>query len=179
MRTCRLHLLPVSALDAESMHRGLQALNLYRFIPGEPPASVDELRARYKRLESGRSTDGKQLWYNWVILDVASKCHIGFVQATMDIEDTYGCLLAYVLFEEAWGYGYGREAVGAVIQHLLRTLKCSTFKALIDTRNAPSINLVESLGFSKVATHLAADYFKGSQSDEFEYLLYFGEPHYA
>lgn len=173
MRISRLRLVPILARDAENMHRGLQAVSLYRFIPGEPPASVEDLRSRYARLESGRSPDGRERWYNWIVRNAASDNHAGFVQATIGAEDGSICSLAYVLFEEDWGRGFAREAVGAVIEHLSRALKCSKFRALIDTRNARSISLVESLGFSRAATHLAADFFKGSQSDEFEYLLHF------
>jgi ribosomal-protein-alanine N-acetyltransferase len=41
----------------------------------------------------------------------------------------------------------------------------------IDTRNTPSIALVERLGFHRAETKLEADFFKGTRSDEYIYRL--------
>jgi len=171
LHTERLRLSPVSRRDAVNMYQGLQASALYRFIPGEPPKSLEALANRYGSLESGLSPDGREHWVNWLAHDASFGSPLGFVQATVPIEDNSICTVAYVFFEEFWGQGYAREALKEMIRHLAVTARCHSFKALIDSRNLRSIGVVESLGFSLVATHLAADFFKGSQSDEFEYSL--------
>lgn len=43
--------------------------------------------------------------------------------------------------------GYAREAVGAVIGHLFATRPLTELTADVDPRNAPSLKLLESLGF--------------------------------
>ena len=167
----RLRLTPIGAADAAAMYRGLQSPRLYDYIPDEPPSSIDAIAQRYARLACGRSPDGSERWYNWVVRDAVDDRPLGFVQATTGIDQDTPCLLAYVIFEPAWGRGIGREAVSALIAHLRDALGRIEFKALIDTRNARSIGLVESLQFRRVATHVAADHFKGAQSDEYEYRL--------
>jgi RimJ/RimL family protein N-acetyltransferase len=167
----RLRLTPIGAADAAGMYPGLQSPRLYDYIPDAPPSSIDALAQRYARLARGRSPDGGELWYNWVVREALDDRPLGFVQATIGIDESSPCLLAYVIFEPAWGRGIGREAVSALIAHLRDTLGRIEFKALIDTRNARSIGLVESLQFRRVATHVAADYVKGEQSDEYEYRL--------
>ena len=167
--SARLRLTPIGAADAAAMYPGLQSPRLYDFIADEPPSSIEALAQRYARLALGRSPDGSERWYNWVVRDAVDDEPLGFVQATIGIEEGAPCLLAYVIFEHAWGHGIGREAVSALIAHLRETLGRIEFKALIDTRNTRSIGLVESLQFRRVATHVAADHFKGAQSDEYEY----------
>ena len=39
---------------------------LYAFTGGQPP-TLDELRARYRRLAVGRSADGSEEWHNWIV----------------------------------------------------------------------------------------------------------------
>jgi RimJ/RimL family protein N-acetyltransferase len=170
--SARLRLVPICAADAQAMYPGLKNPRLYDFIPGDPPDSVDSLAARYARLAGGRSPDGSERWYNWVVRDVAHDEPLGFVQATAGVAEGASCLLAYVILEQAWGRGIGREAIGALVEHLRHRLGPLSFRALIDTRNTRSIRLVEALGFRRVATHLAADHFKGAQSDEHEYALH-------
>jgi [ribosomal protein S5]-alanine N-acetyltransferase len=173
LTTERLRISPLGPSDAKEMYGILQDQSIYRFIPSEPPASEAALRDRYGVLAAARSPDGRELWYNWIIREARSSACLGYVQATICLAAPSTCLLAYALIGEARGRGLGRESVGAVVGHLRRQAECSTFKALIDTRNVRSSHLVESLGFAKTKTIEAADYFKGSKSDEFEYQLRF------
>ncbi|KFL91992.1 hypothetical protein AmDm5_0433 [Acetobacter malorum] len=47
----------------------------------------------------------------------------------------------------------------------------TTVRAFVDTRNIGSVSLLEKLGFSRKKTIENADFFKGNQSDEYEYVL--------
>ena len=55
------------------------------------------------------------------------------------------------------------------LNHLFETFSVPSLIAEIDTRNAASIRLVESLGFSQILERKDADFFKGQTSHEFTY----------
>jgi hypothetical protein len=77
----------------------------------QPPASVDALRARYAKLESRRSGDGREQWLNWVIrMDGAGL--IGYVQATVHANGS--AAIAYEMASAHWGRGLGRAATEAM-----------------------------------------------------------------
>jgi [ribosomal protein S5]-alanine N-acetyltransferase len=67
--------------------------------------------------------------------------------------------------------GFAAEAVKGVLDWLDKELKSISTKAWVDTRNEASIKLLERLRFKKIETLQAADFFKGSSSDEFVFLL--------
>ena len=92
---------------------------------------------------------------------------MGTVEATLRADDT--ALLAYMIFTPFQRRGYAREGCARVLQHLVRDYGVRLVIAEIDTRNQPSIALVESLGFIRTATRHAADFFKGASSDEYRY----------
>lgn len=57
--------------------------------------------------------------------------------------------LGYALRRSAWGHGYAREAVAAVIGHTFGTLGLNRLEADIDPRNEASARLLERLGFRR------------------------------
>jgi RimJ/RimL family protein N-acetyltransferase len=151
------------------MFDGLSDPVCYRYIPQDPPASVESLIIRYRQLESGRSPDGTQAWLNWALIDRDGKAH-GYVQATVDMLSKEA-QLAYFVFSRSQRQGYAKEALDRLIPALRETYGVAKFGAEIDTRNVASIRLVESLGFMLTQHVLNADEFKGSISDEFHYSL--------
>lgn len=57
--------------------------------------------------------------------------------------------LGYMLASSAWGQGYMREALEAFISHAFNGLDLNRLEADTDPRNAPSIRLLQGLGFVK------------------------------
>ena len=83
---------------------------LYVFTGGEP-ASLPELRERYRRQAVGCSPDGSQRWLNWVVRRREDGRAVGTVQSTVTVEG------AVLVAELAWvvatphqghGCGYGK-----------------------------------------------------------------------
>lgn len=142
--------------------------SIYQYIPVEPPASVAQLEARFEQLESRRSPDGSELWLNWAIYFAPGQRYAGLVQATLRPEGE--AMLAYEL-TGVRGEGIATEACAAVSAELAGYYGVASLLAYVDTRNAPSIRLLERLGFSQVETISRADYFKGAWSDEFVYRM--------
>ncbi len=75
-----------SVAHAEALYPLLQDERLYTYIPQEPPLSVEALAARYQRLATRRSPDGRQVWLNWAARLHARQEYVGMFQATIDAD---------------------------------------------------------------------------------------------
>lgn len=147
LATPRLVLEPLTRRHAAEMFEALSDHAIYRYIDEARPASVDALAARYTRLESRRSGDGREHWLNWVVREPASGKAVGFVQASV-LENGTG-FVAYVIAPASQGLGYGREATAAMIAELERGYGVKRLCASVDARNAASIALAQALGFTE------------------------------
>lgn len=138
-------------------------------MPVDPPASAATLVERYTRTAAGPPSPAER-WYNWAVAPShAPDRPFGTVETTLLADRR--ALLAYALGPAAWGRGYAAEACGATLAFLRERTPVAVVEALVDTRNARSIALLERLGFARRATIVDADYFKGSPSHEFRYAL--------
>ncbi|PLZ03894.1 GNAT family N-acetyltransferase [Burkholderia sp. WAC0059] len=169
LSTARLQLEPLVAAHTAAMFDGLLDPAGYRYIPQEPPASVEALASRYRQLESRRSPDGAEAWLNWALLGPDGRAH-GYVQATVGLESREASI-AYFVFATSRRQGFAGEALRVLLPALRDAYGTARFHAEIDTRNVASIRLVESLGFSVARYVEQADAFKGSVSDEYHYSL--------
>jgi len=168
--TRRLRLEPLEPHHAEALFAGLQNGSLYEYISDVPPVTVDTLRERYTRLSTRKSPEGTEHWLNWAIWSESEGRYLGYVQATV-VVDSGAATIAYVLFRDAWGVGYAREAVAAIIDHLIAAYRSPEVRANVDTRNLRSIALLEALGFDRVAVRKDAELIHGVLTDEAEYRL--------
>ncbi len=132
---CQSHAAPLFAILAEP--------ELWSLTDSAPPVSLEELAARYRRLESRRSPDGSQTWLNWAIVTDAGP--IGFVQATVEHQIAE---IAYVVGRAYEGRGYASVAVGDMLARLRGNYGVATFVATVDARNAASLRLLARLGFA-------------------------------
>ncbi|GHO45793.1 GNAT family N-acetyltransferase [Ktedonospora formicarum] len=174
LETSRLWLEPLYPSHALALYEPLQSPAIYEFLPENPPTSSEALTTRYQRLSSRRSPDGQEIWLNWAMRQRRETVYVGLLQASVYPDET--AYLAYMLFPPFWRQGYAREGCQRVLDLLFKDYQVHLIVAEIDTRNAASITLIESLGFQRVATKLNADVFKGSTSHEYRYeLLFFHE----
>ena len=89
---------------------------LYAFTGGQPP-TLDELRARYRRLAVGRSADGSEEWHNWIVRRRSDGRTIGTVQATI-LDAGHGADIAWVIGLPWQGQGFASEAAQALVRWL-------------------------------------------------------------
>jgi len=134
---------PQVRAHAAGMFEVLSDPAIYRF-ENEPPESLEWLRARFARLESRRSPDGRQRWLNWVIR-VPSGELAGYVQATVHADGR--AAIAYVLASRYWGRGLASDAVTAMVGELRERHGVRTLCAVLKQANEPSRRLLERLGF--------------------------------
>ena len=147
-RRPRLVLEPLVPAHADEMFALLSDPQLYRYTDDEPPASLERLRERYAFLQRGRSSNGRELWLNWIVRPPGA-APVGYVQATV-LPDVRTAWVAYVLGTAHWGRGYASEAVRALLDHLVDAHAIRTFKATVEADNLRSVALLERLGFEPV-----------------------------
>jgi ribosomal-protein-alanine N-acetyltransferase len=149
------------------LYQRMQDERLYQFIPQEPPATPQALEDRYHFLSARRSPDGREAWLNWAVRERGSGDYAGTLEAT--VYDKGTAIISYMVFVPYQRRGIAAEACGRLLEHLFDDYRVGVVAAEIDTRNAASIALVESLGFERVGFQKDADRFKGSASDEYRY----------
>jgi RimJ/RimL family protein N-acetyltransferase len=170
LQTERLDCEPITAEHAAALFDALQNPSLYTYIPQEAPVDVKALTTRFRRLaDEPHSADGSELWLNWVIRVRDTGSYAGTLEAS--VMSDAAAYIAYFVFEAHQRKGYAKEGVAALLEHLFDTHSVDVAVAEIDTRNAASIALVNSLGFECVARTVDADYFKGASSDEYRFEL--------
>jgi RimJ/RimL family protein N-acetyltransferase len=82
-------LTPLTVDDAAAMVGVLADPALYTFIGGRPP-TLEQLRQQYRRQVAGRSADGSQDWFNWIVRMRDTDEPIGTIQATILDDATRG-----------------------------------------------------------------------------------------
>jgi RimJ/RimL family protein N-acetyltransferase len=155
-----LTLEPQVAAHAAEMFDVLSDPAIYEY-ENEPPASVEALRARYAKLESRRSGDGRQRWLNWVIRREGAGL-IGYVQATVYSDGT--AAIAYEMASAHWGRGLGRRATEAMLRELVDHHGVTRVFGVAKARNFRSLGLLSRLGFSLADPALCAE--RGVEPDE-------------
>src|SRR5438552_2450440 len=144
IETGSLTLEPQTAAHAEGMFAVLSDPAIYEYENGPPP-SLEWLRARFTKLESRRSPNGRERWLNWVIRLPTSEL-IGYVQATLDSDAS--AVIAYELSSAYWGRGLARQAVQAMITELVQRYQVHQLTAVFKRKNLRSMRVLERLGFS-------------------------------
>jgi [ribosomal protein S5]-alanine N-acetyltransferase len=144
LQTAKLTLVPQRVEHADQMFAVLSDPAIYEY-ENSPPASLAWLRARYARLESRQSHDGRQQWLNWVVRLGPDRL-IGYVQATVRTEGS--ALIAYEFASSIWGQGLAHEAVAAMIVELVEHNHVHELWAVLKRANDRSMRLLERLHFS-------------------------------
>jgi RimJ/RimL family protein N-acetyltransferase len=167
--TERLRLEPLRASHAPEMFEIVSDNRLYRFIPRDPPTTLASLQERFQRLETRSSPAGEELWLNWIARSKAENRCLGRVEVT--IRQDASAYLAYEIAVPFWRRGFATEACRRIIDALFDDYGLKEIVAEVDSRNTPSIRLLERLGFAPGVLRENADFFKGSTSHEFTYTL--------
>ncbi len=143
---------PQTAAHAAEMFKVLCDPAIYAY-ENAPPASLEWLRARFEKLETRQSADGREQWLNWVIRMPLGEL-IGYVQATVRADASAG--IAYELCSAYWGRGLATRAVSAMTRELAEHYGVRLFTAVAKRRNFRSTRLLERLGFAQGSEELRA-----------------------
>lgn len=154
LATPRLALEPLVAAHADALYPVLADARQLAYLDHGPPASLEALRERYRRLESRCSADGSEQWLNWALRRGEGGDVIGYVQAT--VLPGRRAWVAYEVGHAWWGCGYASEATRAMVEHLGAQYGVTRWLATVDRRNERSWRLLERLGFQRAADDEAA-----------------------
>ena len=144
--TSRLRLEPLRVAHADALYPMLCDPRQLEYLDHGPPASLDALRERHRKLESRRSADGSEHWLNWAIVPREGDANaIGFVQATVQADRR--AWVAYQVAHARWGQGIASEATRAMVEHLIAHYAVTQCLATVDQRNERSWRLLVRLGF--------------------------------
>ena len=105
-------------------------------------------------------------WYQFAVARKADDQLIGDVALRIGDNEPDEAEIGYSLAGHAMGKGYAREAVTAVLDYALVTRGKSHVIAWADTRNRPSLVLLERLGFARPEHPPRKSWFKGAWSEE-------------
>ena len=140
LRTARLVLRPLVEADAEAMHIALSDVELMRWWSSAPHADLAETRA-YVAANAAQTQ-----WLTWAITVDGGEA-LGWVVLGEYREGIRE--LGYILRRSAWGQGFAREAVSAVIDHGFGAMGLRRICADVDPNNPGSVRLLRALGFQQ------------------------------
>ena len=145
--TRRLLLEPLAVGHADEMAPVLDDPALHVFTGGAP-LTPGRLRARYRRLELGRSADGSQRWLNWIVRLCADRQAIGATQATVTADDDRVIArLAWTIGVRHQRQGYATEAARAMATWL-RQEGVDVLLADIRPGHVASIKVARAVGLA-------------------------------
>lgn len=143
LQTQRLVLQPLRAEDADALMPVLDDERMYAFTGGQPP-TLDQLRDRCRRLAVGRSPDGSQSWFNWVVRRHGANAPVGTVQATVVRDDPIADV-AWEIGLEWQGHGFASEAATVMVDWLISE-GIRTIDAYIHVEHVASARVAERVG---------------------------------
>lgn len=149
LNTDRLIIRPIHSSDAQALfgYRSNKEVNRYQgWIPESPEDAVQFIR---ERISPELNIPGT--WYQLALILSETKEMVGDIgihfPESEPLQVELGCTLSY----PHQGKGLAYEALVKIISYIFDELEKNRAVALIDTRNLPSIKLIERLGFQKKA----------------------------
>jgi len=142
LTTARLTLRPPCLDDAEAL---TEVSRLGWPQVGNRLRSLDDTRAMIAA-EQAREA-GAPGWYQYAVARRDNDRVIGHVAIHLDGPGERQAEIGYALLPDAWGRGYGAEAVARVLTALFGTGGRHRVVAIAAAGNAPSRRLLERLGF--------------------------------
>ncbi len=164
--TPRLRLEPLSADHAAALFPILSDARTHRWIPPLRSDSVATLRARWARLESRFEAGEARL--AWALHRASDAALVGKLDADVDA-DWVATNVGYVLAPEVWGQGLATEAVGAVVEHLVRS-GVRELRATVTVGNVASCRVLEKHGFVCQGRLIGSETLRGEPHDDWRYV---------
>ncbi len=172
LTTQRLRLTPHILPDAEAMNRWSADPELCYYSDDTPapaePEPIEETRRYIERIIT-RQDDNI---LRWGVRRIEDDQLIGFCMIVFIDHHNLKCKVGMAIGEKtAWGKGYGREVLEALVRHCFEVLGMNRIGAEIYAFNAPSIRLFERTGFQREGVIRQSVVKNGLYEDEYVYGL--------
>jgi len=156
LATARLDLEPLQVEHAREMAGVLDDPALHEYTGGQP-ATFEQLHRQYSRQVLGRSPDGSQRWFSWVLRHRSDRRAVGTVQATVSLEaQLLTAEVAWVVGTGHQGMGYAKESAAAMVAWL-RRCGIEAVVAHVHPEHPASQAVVRSVGLGPTATLVASE----------------------
>jgi ribosomal-protein-alanine N-acetyltransferase len=140
-RRCVLH--PLSPDDTAQLHALWSSPGVRRFLWDDEIIPIARTRAA---IEHSQAMFAGEAYGLWGVRPSASPNLIGFA-GLWPFRDPPDLELLYGVTEQLWGHGYAAEIAQAVMTYCFDTLDMPIIRASTDVANAPSVRVLEKLGF--------------------------------
>lgn len=168
LRTDKLILRRFSIDDIESFAAYRSDPHVARYQSWDPPFTKAQAQDFIEAVAAtDPDTPGK--WFQFAIVEASSGAHIGDLAAFVDGADPRLAKIGFTLATAAQGKGYATEAATLLLDYLFIARQKHRVAADCDTRNAPSIAVLEGLGMRREAHHRQSAWWKGEWIDELVY----------
>jgi len=139
----------------------------------DPKSSADLTRQEFAKVLSQHKKYAKPgLIYHFGIFEKKTGRLMGFMLLALVLRfNVQSARISYVIYNNYWKHGYGRETVSAAISFAFRKMKLHRLEAEILPHNHASIALVRSLGFQFEGVRRGAVYFDRKWHDHAVYAL--------
>jgi ribosomal-protein-alanine N-acetyltransferase len=142
LKTERLNLRPLRAADAPGLFAILGDAEAMKFWD-RPAIARTATATEIVASQLAAMEDGHFLyWTVWRDEDAIGSIDL----SALDFTHLRG-EIGFLFRRDQWGRGYGREAMGALIQHAFRQLRLERLEAKVHAANMPAKKLLGLLGF--------------------------------
>jgi RimJ/RimL family protein N-acetyltransferase len=140
----RVRLRPLADGDVPALYAVFSDEQVMRYWSTPPMRDVAEAQAL---LEEIRASFRQRSLFQWGVARVGDDRVIGTCTLFNLDARNRRAEIGYALASDCWGRGLMSEALGALVAHAFGPLDLTRLEADVDPRNAPSIRIVEKLGF--------------------------------
>jgi RimJ/RimL family protein N-acetyltransferase len=161
---------PLQCRHASELYSALLDESLYQYIPERPPRSLAGLEREYTEFNGGAPEGSGEVWLNWAIRERASNTCVGTLQATRFADGLVW--LGFKVIPSAWRRGIATEALSWLTRELNSVFPNQSLLAAVDTRNIPSIRVLQKCDFTLLRKEAAE--LHGAHTEDFIYR--FGAP---
>lgn len=140
----RVKLRPLVDGDVPALFAVFSDEQVMRYWSTPPMRDVAEAQALYDEI---RTSFLQRSLFQWGVARVEDDRIVGTCTLFHIDRRNRRAEIGYALARDSWGQGLMSEALGALIRYAFGPLDLTRLEADIDPRNAPSIRIVERLGF--------------------------------
>lgn len=168
IHTERLLLRPINISDKEALfaYRSDAKTNAYQ---SWIPKTVEEVEAFINK--NPAEFNSPETWFQLILIEKSTQSLIGDIGIHFIDAENKQCELGCTLHKHWQSKGYAREAMTAVISYLFNELDKHRIIASVDPGNAPSIRMMEGLGFRREAHFRKSLWWKGEWVDDIVYAV--------
>lgn len=142
----RVRLRMLASTDVPALFAVYSDPLVMRYWSNAPYATIEQAQVKFEELDSGNRAGN---FFSWAIADNRNDAMLGTCSLFEISQPHRRASLGYALGSAYWGHGYALEASRLAVEYAFGTLGLRRLEADVDPRNAPSLRLLDRLGFTR------------------------------